>query len=613
MNLLKDALKLLKAGKPVFPVDRASKHPLVKWKLFQDRLPLEDELKAKWGPASNIGMATGHLSGLVVIDCDSEEAANHFVDKYSEAVNTLQVKTGRGRHFYFHFEGGVRNDAGSLLGAGIDVRGEGGFVILPPSIHATGKAYRWLNNKPISLPARLKEILVSRIRTGSPDGSVAEGLHERFNTAQALSGVPEGQRDEMVFNLVRTLHYARVPQDWAKRLILEAARNCQPPFPDSVALEKVDRAFARYKPGENLTSDYRDPPSEVRLGREVNLATLQADAKNSEKPPLSFLPVLGQERFIVSGWSHLIAGYPKAGKTELVVRIIAEWSEERILYVTEEPESVWDARMQELPENYGHVTLYFGLGVKPAEILDRVGGGDETVVIIDTVRNLLGLRDETDNSEVARAMNPYISSARQGNKTLIMLHHNRKGGGEHGEGITGGHAFMGVVDLALEIKFDGPDDSRRRQLRGWGRVIEVPKLLYELQDDNTMIALGSPAQVALGEVKERVRGELSDEWVQKKAIREALDDPKPSDDQVGKALNALGADGKAERNPPLSEGQRPGVRYKWRLAQNLTSDEPSYRSEVRLGPEDDPKVARCQIGETDSGQSEVGNLWTREY
>ena len=345
---------------------------------------------------------------------------------------------------------------------------------------------------------------------------------------------------------------------------------------------------------ENLSSDYRDPPSEVRLGQEVNLGTLQANAKNSEKPSLSFLPVLGHDRLIVKGWSHLIAGYPKAGKTELVVRMIAEWPEERVLYITEEPESVWDARMRELPENYGHAALFYGLGVKPAEILDRVTDGEETVVILDTVRNLLGLRDETDNSEVARTMNPYIAAAREDKKTLIMLHHNRKGGGDHGEGITGGHAFLAVVDLALELKFDGADDSRRRQLRGWGRVIEVPKLLYELQDDNTMIALGSPAQVALNEVKERVRKVLSDKWLQKKKIRGALDDPKPSDDQVGKALNALGADGKAERDPPLLEGQRPGARYKWRLASNLTSDDPPPRSEVRLGEEKVPKEGQCQ-------------------
>ncbi len=330
--------------------------------------------------------------------------------------------------------------------------------------------------------------------------------------------------------------------------------------------------------------------------REVNLAHLQAEAKKGDVPPLTFLPVLGQERLIVKGWSHLLAGYPKSGKTELVVRMIAEWPEERILYITEEPESVWDARMRELPETYGHVTLYYGLGVKPREILERVRSGEETIVILDTVRNLLGLRDETDNSEVARAMIPYISATREDKKTLITLHHNRKGGGDHGEGISGGHAFLGVVDLALEIKFDGADDSRRRQLRGWGRVIEVPKLLYELQDDNTMKALGSPAQVALNDVKDRVRGVMSEEWMQRKEIRGVLDDPKPSDDQVGKALNALGADGLVERDPPLSEGQRKGATYKWRLAQNLTSDDPSYRSEVRLGTEEVEKErdGQCQ-------------------
>ena len=62
-----------------------------------------------------------------------------------------------------------------------------------------------------------------------------------------------------------------------------------------------------------------------------------------------------------------------------------------------------------------------------------------------------------------------------------------------------------------------------------------------------------------------------------------MSDPKPSDDKVGKALNFLGEEGKVERDPPLSEGQRSGATYKWRLVPNLTSDDPPYRSEVRLG------------------------------
>lgn len=68
-----------------------------------------------------------------------------------------------------------------------------------------------------------------------------------------------------------------------------------------------------------------------------------------------------------------------------------------------------------------------------------------------------------------------------------------------------------------------------------------------------------------------------------------LSDPKPSDDQVLKALNSLAVEGKADRDPPLSAGQRPGTTYKWRLANNLTSDEASYRSEVRLKGESSPQ------------------------
>ena len=115
----------------------------------------------------------------------------------------------------------------------------------------------------------------------------------------------------------------------------------------------------------------------------------------------------------------------------------------------------------------GHVRLYLGIGATPKDILKRIRSGDETIVIVDTIRNLLRLQDEKDNSEVSRAILPYIAAAREKNKTLIMLHHNRKGGGEHGEAIAGAHAFFGVVDIALEIKRDGPDESNRRLLRGW--------------------------------------------------------------------------------------------------------------------------------------------------
>jgi AAA domain len=357
--------------------------------------------------------------------------------------------------------------------------------------------------------------------------------------------------------------------------------------PVFVAWLETEMAFAfgelaRRNGQPNFTSDYRNPLSEVKFEREINAGILQAETIAQGIPAVAFKPFLGRDGYVVKGWSHLVAAFPKTGKTELMVRALADWPGDKVLYVTEEPKSVWQARLLKLPPRYDHLGLFFGLGVREEEIFETIKAGNETVFILDTIRNLLGLGDETDNSAMARALIPYIAVAREQEKTIFFLHHDRKGGGEHGEGIAGAHAFLAAVDIALEIKRDGPEDSSRRLLRGWGRVVEIPRLIYELQDDGSMIALGSPALVTLGEVKSRVLSVLDEEFEKTKSIRGHIDDPKPSEDQVLKALEELAQEGKAERDPPFSEGKRQGARYKWRRAENFTSDKTPYRSEVKL-------------------------------
>ena len=83
--------------------------------------------------------------------------------------------------------------------------------------------------------------------------------------------------------------------------------------------------------------------------------------------------------------------------------------------------------------------------------------------------------------------------------------------------------------VALELQRTN-DSPRRRIIRGWGRVVEVPTIVYEMSDDGLMRALGDPRDLALAEVKDRLIGALSDEWASTKDVREALDDPKPSAD-----------------------------------------------------------------------------------
>src|SRR5262249_17802624 len=112
-------------------------------------------------------------------------------------------------------------------------------------IHPNGKTYKWespINGELPKLPGELFR-LISYPAAGSENG-----YREKFNTVAALTGVPEGQRDEILFRLACKLRSADVPRDMAVTLVLDAARNCQPPFPETIALEKIDRAYRKYEP-----------------------------------------------------------------------------------------------------------------------------------------------------------------------------------------------------------------------------------------------------------------------------------------------------------------------------------------------------------------------------
>ena len=244
MSLADAALVNLREGFPIFPVDRAKK-PLVKWEPYQQRLPTEDQLKRWWQrwPGANIGMSTGRISRLVVVDCDSEEATRRFVDTYPEVQDTSQAETGRGRHFYFQWEAGIRNDAGRILGERIDVRGEGGFIILPPSIHSNGKTYQWMNEvDPSPLPRRLREVLTCR----SSGGDRSQSEH--------VERIQEGQRNDTLTSLGGTMRRKGMSGEAVEAALLaDNARRCDPPLPET-EVETIARSVARYEPAEEAGS-----------------------------------------------------------------------------------------------------------------------------------------------------------------------------------------------------------------------------------------------------------------------------------------------------------------------------------------------------------------------
>lgn len=99
----------------------------------------------RW-PNANVAVRTGATSGLVVLDIDPEHGGNEsfsqILDGKAPVAATVVVNTGAGgRHLWFAHPGHpIRNSAGQL-GPGLDVRGDGGYVIAPPSVHASGGCY----------------------------------------------------------------------------------------------------------------------------------------------------------------------------------------------------------------------------------------------------------------------------------------------------------------------------------------------------------------------------------------------------------------------------------------------------------------------------------------
>ena len=125
----------------------AGKHPRIK--AWQNHATSDRDIVTQWftrWPDSNIGVATG--SGLIVLDLDGAEEAQKFAaiaGPHGGLPETLTALTGRGLHVYL---------AGDLSGSkkvdGLLVRGEGGYVIAPPSLHASGRNYQWIKDLTIA-------------------------------------------------------------------------------------------------------------------------------------------------------------------------------------------------------------------------------------------------------------------------------------------------------------------------------------------------------------------------------------------------------------------------------------------------------------------------------
>jgi hypothetical protein len=225
---------------PVFPV-RQDKAPYTA-NGFKDATLDPAMIRHYWRkwPDANIGIPTGEASRWLVIDIDprhgGDASLTALIEQHGdEWLQTMQARTGGGgHHLIFSFPQGsnIRNSAGKL-GVGIDVRGEGGYIVVAPSLHASGRRYEWLNDLK---PARLPEWLLKRLteeKQASQD-SFTQKTQPRANGGASIGAViPEGERNVSLFKIASSLRGKGAEYDEIESELLRInTERCSPPLPD---------------------------------------------------------------------------------------------------------------------------------------------------------------------------------------------------------------------------------------------------------------------------------------------------------------------------------------------------------------------------------------------
>jgi hypothetical protein len=189
---------------------------------------------------------------VFVLDVDGNEGAASLIglikDHGHEWTDTLNAKTARGSHFYFSYPADVviRNSA-SKLARGLDVRGEGGYVLVPPSVHPDGTIYCWAGAREdaqiLPAPAWLLDMLTAPVQRM---GQVPVGGGD---------SIPQGQRNAELASIAGALRrHGAMPTTIQAALLAENTARCSPPLPE-LEVREIAKSVSRYAPTPGPTND----------------------------------------------------------------------------------------------------------------------------------------------------------------------------------------------------------------------------------------------------------------------------------------------------------------------------------------------------------------------
>ena len=289
--MLAAALDYAVAGLPVLPLDgKVPRNHGGLTNATTDVAVVADWWR-RW-PTANIGIRTGAASGYVVLDVDVP-AGLRSLKQHGEPTTAAVLTGSGGYHHWFKYPGrDVRNSAGRL-GEGLDVRGDGGYVVAPPSVHASGRSYKWLR--------RLEQA------EECPDWLLDDTDKRNGNAPPVDDVIPRGRRDDTLASLAGTMRRRGMGEaEILAALQVVNRERCRPPLPDR-DVERIARSVATKKPEQRDVEPF-----------ELSVQTARALCALPDPPGSDEL--LGP--LLVRGQRVILGGHTGEGKTTLALQIL---------------------------------------------------------------------------------------------------------------------------------------------------------------------------------------------------------------------------------------------------------------------------------------------------
>jgi len=234
-----------------------------------------DTIRAWWQkwPYANVGIATGQASGIIALDVDvakgGEESLWGLEQRHGKLPDTVeQITGGGGRHILFRHPGagaGVANKVG--IAPGLDVRGDGGYIVAAPSIHISGRRYEWeASSQPDKTPLAEPPLWLLEL---------VGGTGRRLTPEDWERVIPEGERNVELTRRAGSLLAQRIPASEVRTMLIAWSKeHCRPPLPEDeikaivASIAKREAAKPKDEPGLpqlTPTRGYTDMDNATRL------------------------------------------------------------------------------------------------------------------------------------------------------------------------------------------------------------------------------------------------------------------------------------------------------------------------------------------------------------